>query len=269
MTLTTLSTALHSRPLRRRRARRAARAHAPDRHARTTPTATSPSKASRTATGTERSGRRRTSAARPGVLDGVSLVGDGAISDRVWARHAISVLGLDAPAGRRRGQHRDPAGAREDRRPRPAGRGPGALDGRGRAPPARARPVGRAAGDRARARLDGDRPQRRRSRAERALEQAYGKPVARMGSGGSVPLVAKLRAAYPDAALILWGAQDSDLAPHPRRQRVGRPRRGGEDRARRGPAAGGPQPVLTVRAGELRAVNTALPPKRALKRSRP
>jgi acetylornithine deacetylase/succinyl-diaminopimelate desuccinylase-like protein len=48
--------------------------------------------------------------------------------------------------------------------------------------------------------------------AERALERAYGKPVARMGSGGSVPLVAKLRSAYPEAALILWGAQDSDLA---------------------------------------------------------
>jgi acetylornithine deacetylase/succinyl-diaminopimelate desuccinylase-like protein len=48
--------------------------------------------------------------------------------------------------------------------------------------------------------------------AERALAQAYGKPVARMGSGGSVPLVAKLRAAYPDAAFVLWGAQDSDLA---------------------------------------------------------
>ena len=48
--------------------------------------------------------------------------------------------------------------------------------------------------------------------AERALERAYEKPVARMGSGGSVPLVAKLRETYPDAALILWGAQDSDLA---------------------------------------------------------
>jgi hypothetical protein len=33
-----------------------------------------------------------------------------------------------------------------------------------------------------------------------------------MGSGGSVPLVAKLRAAYPDAQFVLWGAQDSDLA---------------------------------------------------------
>ena len=33
-----------------------------------------------------------------------------------------------------------------------------------------------------------------------------------MGSGGSIPLVAKLRETYPDAAFVLWGAQDSDLA---------------------------------------------------------
>jgi acetylornithine deacetylase/succinyl-diaminopimelate desuccinylase-like protein len=33
-----------------------------------------------------------------------------------------------------------------------------------------------------------------------------------MGSGGSIPLVARLRDAYPDAAFVLWGAQDSDLA---------------------------------------------------------
>jgi acetylornithine deacetylase/succinyl-diaminopimelate desuccinylase-like protein len=48
--------------------------------------------------------------------------------------------------------------------------------------------------------------------AERALEQAFGKPVARMGSGGSIPLVARLREAYPDAAFVIWGAQDSDRA---------------------------------------------------------
>jgi acetylornithine deacetylase/succinyl-diaminopimelate desuccinylase-like protein len=33
-----------------------------------------------------------------------------------------------------------------------------------------------------------------------------------MGSGGSVPLVAKLKTAYPDAAFVLWGAQDADHA---------------------------------------------------------
>jgi cysteinylglycine-S-conjugate dipeptidase len=48
--------------------------------------------------------------------------------------------------------------------------------------------------------------------AERALAEAFGKPVARMGSGGSIPLVARLREAYPDAAFVLWGAQDSDRA---------------------------------------------------------
>ena len=34
-----------------------------------------------------------------GVLDGVSLVGSGTLADRLWTRHAISVLGLDAPPG--------------------------------------------------------------------------------------------------------------------------------------------------------------------------
>jgi hypothetical protein len=44
------------------------------------------------------------------------------------------------------------------------------------------------------------------------LREAYGKPVAVMGSGGSIPLVARLRETYPDAAIVLWGAQDSDLS---------------------------------------------------------
>jgi acetylornithine deacetylase/succinyl-diaminopimelate desuccinylase-like protein len=146
-----------------------------------------------------------------GVLDGVALLGSGKLSDRLWARHAISVLGLDAPgvdgagnivipharakiavrvppganpvhsmaAVERHLREHTPWGARIEIAVEPAST-PIAL------PPVDA--------------------------AERALEQAYGKPVARMGSGGSVPLVAKLRAAYPDAAFVLWGAQDSDLA---------------------------------------------------------
>ncbi len=147
-----------------------------------------------------------------GVLDGVALVGSGSVADRLWARHAISVLGLDAPdvadagnivipsarakvavrvppgadpvasmdAVRRHLEARVPWGAELGIEVEPAST-PIALDGESRA-------------------------------AERALETAYGKPVARMGSGGSVPLVAKLRETYPDAAFVLWGAQDSDHA---------------------------------------------------------
>jgi acetylornithine deacetylase/succinyl-diaminopimelate desuccinylase-like protein len=146
-----------------------------------------------------------------GVLDGVQLVGTGNLSDRVWARHAISVLGLDAPA----------------------------VDGAGNIviPHARAKIAVRVppGADPVRSMETVERHLRARvpwgaqieievepastpialppvPEAERALEQAFGKPVAMMGSGGSVPLVAKLHATYPDARIILWGAQDSDLA---------------------------------------------------------
>jgi len=146
------------------------------------------------------------------VLDGVALVGAGSIADRLWARHAISVLGLDAPpvdgagniviptarakvavrvppgadpahtmdAVRAHLEAHAPWGARLELELEPAS-SPVELDGHERA-------------------------------AERALAAAYGLPVHRMGSGGSVPLVAKLRSAYPDAAFVLWGAQDADHA---------------------------------------------------------
>ena len=32
------------------------------------------------------------------MLDGVALTGAGSVADRLWARHAINVLGIDAPA---------------------------------------------------------------------------------------------------------------------------------------------------------------------------
>ena len=146
------------------------------------------------------------------VLDGVSLIGAGSVADRLWARHAISVLGLDAPpvdgagnivipsarakvavrvppgadpvhtmdAVRAHLKAHVPWGARLELDVEPAS-SPVELDGHERA-------------------------------AERALAAAYGRPVHRMGSGGSVPLVGKLREAYPDAAFVLWGAQDADHA---------------------------------------------------------
>jgi acetylornithine deacetylase/succinyl-diaminopimelate desuccinylase-like protein len=146
-----------------------------------------------------------------GVLDGVQLIGSGNLSDRVWARHAISVLGLDAPAvegagniviphARAKIAVRVPPGAdpvrsmaaveRHIRAHVPWGAQleievePASTPISLPAPPA----------------------------AEKALAEAFGKPVSKMGSGGSVPLVAKLNETYPDARIILWGAQDSDLA---------------------------------------------------------
>jgi acetylornithine deacetylase/succinyl-diaminopimelate desuccinylase-like protein len=147
-----------------------------------------------------------------GVLDGVALVGAGSVADRLWARHAISVLGIDAPPVDGAGNIVIPAARAKVAVRVPPGADPaGSMDAVRRHLEERVRwgahlhvDVEPASAPIA---LSG-----RSGAAERALAAAYGKPVARMGSGGSVPLVAKLREAYPDAAFVLWGAQDSDLA---------------------------------------------------------
>jgi acetylornithine deacetylase/succinyl-diaminopimelate desuccinylase-like protein len=144
-----------------------------------------------------------------GVLDGVALTGAGTVSDRLWARHAISVLGIDAPRVDTAGNIVIPQA-----RARVAVRIPPGAD------PARSMAA-------VEAHLRAHVPWGAHATIEiqpastpialtsppaaaRALERAFGKPVARVGSGSSIPLVAKLHAAYPDAAIVLWGAQDAE-----------------------------------------------------------
>ncbi len=146
-----------------------------------------------------------------GVLDGVSLVGTGSVADRLWAQHAISVLGLDAPAVEGAGNIVIPEARAKVAVRVPPGADPERSMAAVRAHLEAAIPWGAqlaievepASSPIALTGADA---------AERALERAFRRPVARMGSGGSIPLVARLREAYPDAAFVLWGAQDSDLA---------------------------------------------------------
>jgi acetylornithine deacetylase/succinyl-diaminopimelate desuccinylase-like protein len=145
------------------------------------------------------------------VLSGVQLTGDGTVADRLWARHAISVLGLDAPAVEGAGNIVIPQARAKVAVRVPPGADPVAsMDAverhlRERVPFGAAFEV-----ELEPASTPTTLPYL--EAADRALEAAYGKPVARMGSGGSIPLVARLQQAYPDAAFVLWGAQDSDLA---------------------------------------------------------
>ena len=145
------------------------------------------------------------------MLDGVALIGTGSVADRLWARHAISVLGLDAPAVEGAGNIVIPEARAKVAVRVPPGADPAAsMDAverhlRAHVPwgaqveievePASS-PLA----------LQAD------AAAATALEAAYGKPVAVMGSGGSIPLVARLADVYPDAKIVLWGAQDSDAA---------------------------------------------------------
>jgi len=146
-----------------------------------------------------------------GVLDGVQLVGTGSVADRLWGRHAISVLGLDAPAVEGAGNIVIPSA-----RAKVAVRVPPGAD-----PVASMTAVERhlrehtpwgASVDIEVEPASSPLSLHADEAAATALEAAYGKPVAVMGSGGSIPLVARLAEVYPDAKIILWGAQDSDAA---------------------------------------------------------
>ena len=149
-----------------------------------------------------------------GVLDGVGLPGTGPIADRLWARHAISVLGVDAPAVAGAGNVVIPAARALVSVRIPPGADPPASMEAVRAHLERAAPWGvrvrfEVDAPSAPVALAGDRAAGTTAAAERALAAAFERPVAHTGSGGSIPLVAALQAALPEAGIIIWGAQDA------------------------------------------------------------
>lgn len=148
---------------------------------------------------------------------GVELVGEGTISERLWARPAVSVLGIDAPRVREASNQLvpvatakvslrivpgdDPQKARDllaqhlvDHAPwgvevqvDPGEAGHGlALETSG---------PGFAA-------------------MHRAMERAYGRPAVESGSGGSVPLVPVLARTFPNAEILIYGASDEKSQYH-------------------------------------------------------
>ena len=146
-----------------------------------------------------------------GVLEGVSLLGDGDISDMLWARPALTILGIDCPPV---------VGAAAAVVPRTAAR----LNLRippGTSPEHAERALGEhlrsvapwgvhvgveteAAGSPFEAPTDG--PAYDAMRA--AMEEAYGRPMASLGQGGSIPLCNVLAGTFPDAEIILMGVEE-------------------------------------------------------------
>ncbi|WP_406005138.1 dipeptidase [Streptomyces sp. NBC_00637] len=151
------------------------------------------------------------------VLDGVELLGSGSVADRLWARPAVTVLGIDCPP----------------------------VVGSAAAVPARARarvslrvPPGMssaAATDALTAHLKAAAPWGARVEVQRegsgspfraattgpaytaldhAMRDAYGKPVSFLGQGGSIPLCNVLSDTFPDAELILMGVEEPRCLIH-------------------------------------------------------
>lgn len=155
--------------------------------------------------------------AESGLLDGVSEIGSGTVAQRLWAKPAITVIGIDttpiaaasntliprarakvslrvAPGGdaaahldalRRHLERHAPWGAQVSVTPGDVGE-PFAIDTRG------------AVYDAARA----------------AFRSAWGADAVEMGMGGSIPFIAQFAAAYPQATILVTGVEDPGTQAH-------------------------------------------------------
>lgn len=146
-----------------------------------------------------------------GVLDGVTLLGDGSVSDMLWARPAVTVLGIDCPpvtgstaaivprAAARLNLRVPPGMAAEDAHT--------ALADHLRA----AAPWGvhiavdlEAIGSPFQAAVGGP----AFDALSAAMLEAYGQPMTTLGQGGSIPLCNVFADTYPDAEIILLGVEE-------------------------------------------------------------
>jgi len=152
-----------------------------------------------------------------GVLPGVPLVGDGTVSDRLWAQPSVTVIGLDAPAvegaanalipeARAQVSMRVPPGMNSEesrnklaehlKASAPWGVEVTVTEGQ--------------AGPAFKAETDGP----GYAAAKRAMKEVYGKESVLIGQGGSIPLISNLATIAPEAEIILWGAEDGACAMH-------------------------------------------------------
>ncbi|WP_308285378.1 dipeptidase [Actinoplanes hulinensis] len=146
-----------------------------------------------------------------GLVEGASLLGDGTVSDMVWARPAVTVLGIDCPPvvgsaaaiqshARARLNLRVPPGT-------DAVKAQDALVAHLQA----AAPWGvrvtverEALGQPFEARSGG--PAYRALAA--AMREAYGREMAYLGQGGSIPLCNVFAETYPEAEIVLMGVEE-------------------------------------------------------------
>ncbi|MGX5695956.1 M20/M25/M40 family metallo-hydrolase [Agromyces soli] len=146
------------------------------------------------------------------ILPGVDFLGTGSLSDRIWAKPSVTVLGMDLPNTVEASNVLLPSvTAKLSMRIVPGSDGDAQLEAlmshlRSQRPwncevEVEKVKVGHAFA------VDASHPAI--VAAESALADAYGAPVENIGSGASIPLVASLQKVSPGSAIILWGAEDT------------------------------------------------------------
>jgi acetylornithine deacetylase/succinyl-diaminopimelate desuccinylase-like protein len=146
-----------------------------------------------------------------GLLEGVQLLGDGTVSDMLWARPAVTVLGIDCPPVVGSAAAIVPRAAARLNLRIPPGLSPDVAEKALVEHLRHAAPWGvhvdievEATGSPFRATTDGP---AYRAMGE-AMQEAYGTPMATLGQGGSIPLCNVFTDTYPDAEVILMGVEE-------------------------------------------------------------
>jgi acetylornithine deacetylase/succinyl-diaminopimelate desuccinylase-like protein len=149
------------------------------------------------------------------ILPGVDYLGTGSLSDRIWAKPSVTVLGMDLPSTAEASNVLLPeVTAKLSMRIVPGSDADAQLEAlmahlRAQRPWNCEVEVTKVKTGHAFA-VDESHPAI--IAAKDALATAYGAEVESIGSGASIPLVASLQKIAPGAAIVLWGAEDTAKA---------------------------------------------------------
>lgn len=152
-----------------------------------------------------------------GLLDGVATLGTGSVVERLWTRPACTVIALDATAvSAASNTLAATARAKISLRVAPGDSGAQALSQlvshlEAHAPWG-AQVTVTPGGVAEPCELPTDGPFTRVARA--ALGEAFEAAAVEIGQGGTIPLVAELAAAYPEAEIVLTAVADPDSLAH-------------------------------------------------------
>ncbi|MEU4388823.1 dipeptidase [Promicromonospora sp. NPDC023805] len=151
------------------------------------------------------------------LLDGVSLAGTGTVSGRLWAKPALSVIGMDVTSVAEASNTIAPSCTAKISLRLAPGQDPVAADAALAEHVAKHAPFGAQVtwrtGEQGKPFLAaGDTAAMRAARA--AFAEAWGTPPVDVGVGGSIPFIADLLEVFPDAAILVTGVEDPDSRAH-------------------------------------------------------
>jgi acetylornithine deacetylase/succinyl-diaminopimelate desuccinylase-like protein len=153
-----------------------------------------------------------------GVLDGVHLIGDGTVVDRLWTRPAIATIGIDVTSTKQASNTLIPAAkAKISLRLAPGDNAEKAMEALHKHLDEHV-PWGAhlvfTRGDLGEpTQIDATGPAYDAARA--AFKEAWdGTDPVDMGVGGSIPFIAAFREAFPEASVLVTGVEDPDTRAH-------------------------------------------------------